>query len=412
MTSENLPSKQKVSVAIVAIAKNESAYLAEWVHHHKHFGFDGIYIGINRTTDRSDEVIQKIQKKHDDVFALNVDWIDSGCPQNKSPDFQSMSYAYMTKLILDDEKAQYTHIIYLDIDEFWFCTDFQTDIKKYIRSLPEFDAMSFNWLMQPGDPIPFSRPFENLLCTPVSLLKSLITTELAREVIQYRAHFPQISSTESPYIRLDSNGVPFVQGKHQEVSAAVPDLDSKAFVLHRAHRSEKEYIALLRRERPGLELPIKSNRSGFSLQATSKISLDPTLLKTYWDDLDKFIKAYEIDSTLAKAKKRVYLLCDTILDIEPQRLILNVQLYIRVLQGTFMEVKILQKLEESEDAAIWSKNGPIFHGCANYYKEKQRYDIALRYINLALLCRPEGPAILATANELQKLANVGSSQAA
>ena len=40
-------------VKVVAIAKDEGAYIAEWIFHHLYFGFDAIDIYVNRTTDNT-----------------------------------------------------------------------------------------------------------------------------------------------------------------------------------------------------------------------------------------------------------------------------------------------------------------------------------------------------------------------
>ena len=63
-------------VAVVAIAKDESPYLADWIHHYLFSGFDYLYIGINRTTDSTFSVLEKITEKHPNVIYEDVNWID------------------------------------------------------------------------------------------------------------------------------------------------------------------------------------------------------------------------------------------------------------------------------------------------------------------------------------------------
>ena len=59
--------KNQIKTKIVAVAKDEGAYLAEWVHHHLFLGFDAIDIYINRTSDNSLEILHKISEKYPQV---------------------------------------------------------------------------------------------------------------------------------------------------------------------------------------------------------------------------------------------------------------------------------------------------------------------------------------------------------
>jgi len=53
-----------MKIKLVAIAKDEAAYLPEWIYHHLHFGFDEIEVYVNFTTDNSYEVLAAIAKHH------------------------------------------------------------------------------------------------------------------------------------------------------------------------------------------------------------------------------------------------------------------------------------------------------------------------------------------------------------
>ena len=54
----------KINTKLIAIAKNEGAYLPQWIYHHFSIGFDEIEIYINDTTDNSIAICEKIQKNH------------------------------------------------------------------------------------------------------------------------------------------------------------------------------------------------------------------------------------------------------------------------------------------------------------------------------------------------------------
>ncbi|WP_110648470.1 glycosyltransferase family 2 protein [Salinicola peritrichatus] len=58
---------------ICAVAKDEGPYLAEWVFHHLHFGFDRIHVYLNRTSDASAAVLDRIARNH---FQVTYEYID------------------------------------------------------------------------------------------------------------------------------------------------------------------------------------------------------------------------------------------------------------------------------------------------------------------------------------------------
>lgn len=45
--------KTELKIKLVAIAKDEAAYLPEWIFHHLYFGFDQIDIYVNNTSDNT-----------------------------------------------------------------------------------------------------------------------------------------------------------------------------------------------------------------------------------------------------------------------------------------------------------------------------------------------------------------------
>ena len=51
----------KPKIKLVAIAKNEAAYLPQWIHHFL-VGFNEIEIYINDTTDNSVAICEKIKR--------------------------------------------------------------------------------------------------------------------------------------------------------------------------------------------------------------------------------------------------------------------------------------------------------------------------------------------------------------
>lgn len=80
---------RKVKVKLVAVAKDESAYLAEWCAHHLYFGFDEITVYLNRTTDNSCDVLSRLSVIDNRVKTRYCDWVD-WLPRNTSRQLQKL----------------------------------------------------------------------------------------------------------------------------------------------------------------------------------------------------------------------------------------------------------------------------------------------------------------------------------
>ena len=52
--------KTMTNVALIAVAKDEDTYIHEWIHHHLYLGFSPIYIGVNRTSDKTFDIINPV----------------------------------------------------------------------------------------------------------------------------------------------------------------------------------------------------------------------------------------------------------------------------------------------------------------------------------------------------------------
>src|SRR5690625_7519256 len=49
-------------IKLCAIAKDESAYLFNWVFHHLYFGFDEVEVWLNNITDNSEELCREMAR--------------------------------------------------------------------------------------------------------------------------------------------------------------------------------------------------------------------------------------------------------------------------------------------------------------------------------------------------------------
>ena len=123
-------------VKLVAVAKDEAAYLPEWIFHHLHFGFDHIEVNVNFSSDNTNAVLEKISGKNpvsyqncEYVLEPDYDYNDSLInPRylSRNP-LQSRIYAKAYS-----ESPSFDYVAFFDVDEYWCPEDFSTNIKDHI----------------------------------------------------------------------------------------------------------------------------------------------------------------------------------------------------------------------------------------------------------------------------------------
>jgi hypothetical protein len=246
-------------VRLVAIAKDESAYLPTWIFHHLHFGFDEIEIYINNTTDDSQLILDKISKKHPVTYIM----ADFMYDQLDGESFQIYAYKTAHKKAIKDH---IDYLLFLDIDEFWTPLDFTSTIHTCIKNLKSPDIISFEWVLKRNEETPFSFPYTNEdVVGQFHIVKSLFKTSLSNEYI----HVHNVIDPKAHNVLADGQLHPrpgqwTIDG---ELISIKP-----YFILHRLWRSQLEYIYLLGQgmkafvsEQDNTELNIKNNRNGYLL---------------------------------------------------------------------------------------------------------------------------------------------------
>ncbi|MCE0881418.1 glycosyltransferase family 2 protein [Pseudomonas putida] len=295
-----------IRIKVSAIAKDEAAYLPEWIFHHLHFGFDHLEILINRTKDNSLDILRKIQNRYNNVSYKNFDWLDF-CPDAVQRSIQYVAYADAY------ERAKlegYTHILFIDIDEFWTPLDFELSIKQFLSN-NEIDASySFHWNCELGLPKEFSTLERSLTYFPNDHIKTLIN--LNAPIQQIKIHAP-LFSQEAKHLLAD--GSKFIsrdsQGQFSD-SEFYKNREIPAFIIHRMYRSEMEYVSSLLRGNPNNKENIgslfKDNRHGFKIDSKTLAKLDfPTETHNiYLEDYQNFVTECEIAQDLAVAQSYVH----------------------------------------------------------------------------------------------------------
>ena len=142
-------------ILLAGIAKDEGAYLPEWIFYHLKLGIGKILIYVNNTTDNSLQILEKISKNYPVDYKV-VDGIESFTKydsiiepafKNRNP-LQSRAYADIYSNV---DKSLFSHILFLDIDEFIYGRNGNS-----LRNITNSDAFLFNWYNLAGDITEFS----------------------------------------------------------------------------------------------------------------------------------------------------------------------------------------------------------------------------------------------------------------
>ncbi len=300
-----------MKIKLAAIAKNEGAYIPQWIYHHLHFGFDFIEIWINNTTDNSVQILENIKHNHAGVVDFFIaDELFNECLKNNYS-FQIRAYR---KIFEESKNNGFTHIIFLDIDEYWMPKNFITKIYSCVKDIKDADAISFKWYFD--EPESHAREFR----LPSNFhrlqknrhVKTLI--KISGRVKSIGIHNHVISDGLYSF----GDGTIFEEvDADQQGRSAVPrnlfDLDrlklDDYFILHTIYRSQKEYVASLLRGRPNgnHKEPFKSNRYGYIADKDSisgiEFNGDVSEIYKYESNFTKFCEANGISSLLLIARK-------------------------------------------------------------------------------------------------------------
>ena len=242
-------------VLLAAIARDEAAYLPEWIFHHLYFGFDHIQICINRTKDNTQDVVEYFSD-NTHVSFINVDELFYDGAVNP----QIACYKEVFQRAYDNN---FTHVLFIDIDEFWTPNNLINSVHKTIEVSPEADSISFQWCNKLESQSLFSPALE--VSTPIlraPQVKSLLKLH-KKAPAQMNPH----NVSGEGLIRTLADGSRFSgiderMSRLEEAQRVAPL--QPAFILHRIFRSQYEFIASLAKFNPEQQqdtaAPIKSNR--------------------------------------------------------------------------------------------------------------------------------------------------------
>ncbi|WP_172449454.1 glycosyltransferase family 2 protein [Bowmanella denitrificans] len=295
--TSDVPAKVK----LVAVAKDEAAYLAEWVFFHLYMGFDAIDIYLNRTSDNSAEVLEAIQRRYPMVNFYYADWIDF-CPFEVAGYIQYLVYAKAFAACRDEK--QFDYLMFLDIDEFWMPDTLSYKVGNCITDNSGADCISFQWFNEKGKGKAFSNLSYDVTGWLAPLMKSLFRVNA--EIKKLRLHVPELK--DGRICLCDGTVYKATPTKKECLQEELHKL-RKVMIVHRLFRSPKEYVSLLNRGRPTDTIPLKLNREGYNFAGNpapeQRFHIDRHSFALYQAAYTQFLVDTQMEPLLETARRFV-----------------------------------------------------------------------------------------------------------
>jgi hypothetical protein len=311
MAAADLP---PAKIKLTAIAKDEAAYIPAWIHHHQFFGIDGFDFWINGTTDNSLAILDKLAAVHPSISYRESDDLLHQCQQT-SERFQLA--VYKKALAEETQSLEYTHLLFLDLDEYITPYDFTSSLKDLCAHLSHADVLSFLWHIDRPGPLvtPFSPPFST-------------TNQFQRD-----RHLKSMCRLSSAVKAPSVHSFDLLSGNHFLSNGEVLTSDMTEFqfqllttaahqrlinenhplpfyTAHVMNRSPVEYLSSLFRGRNHTGTPVlmKDNRYGYSQHIppdSFSIEISKELLDLYAASYQRFVSEADLGPELVEAQRFV-----------------------------------------------------------------------------------------------------------
>lgn len=216
-------------VKIAALVSNESLYLPQWIFHHIYFGINSFDLYINRCSDNTPQVIEKLKTRYPFIRTHDANWIDKFF-KNSPPDNLMLYGCYTQDYCNTQDNIDY--IFYCDVDEFYLPLNWSDSIQKLIASTSYPDVIYLQWYVIGSSPYYCLPLFShtNFYGSIWKYFKHIIKTGLPIDIIT--AHYPCIQSVDRVSL---SNGYHHTK-QGTLLSAAFSDdqaqLPSNYYLLH------------------------------------------------------------------------------------------------------------------------------------------------------------------------------------
>jgi FkbM family methyltransferase len=123
--------RNKCTLSVCAILKNEAPYLIEWLEFHKIVGVERFYLYNNNSTDNPLDIVQPY------IESGEVIWHDWSLIPGQMPAYEHCLETY---------RQGSEWIAFIDLDEFLFPTE-KDDLKEVLEEFYDCPAVAVNWLV-------------------------------------------------------------------------------------------------------------------------------------------------------------------------------------------------------------------------------------------------------------------------
>ncbi|MBO7924095.1 glycosyltransferase family 2 protein [Alteromonas sp. K632G] len=382
---------EPIVTKIIAVAKDEGAYLAEWIFYHLYKGFDEIEVLINRTTDPSRTIIDRINKTYPQVSFTNVDFVD-WVPGAVHQKFQQIAYASALETTINSSENQTTHVMFLDIDEYWVHEDFSVSISSYLNQVGSEKAISFCWLNEHPSDKPFTYLDKTLKGNRSQLVKSIFP--LSRGMKKVQLHQPILKTGR--FVNADGSRW---EASDSSSEQSIHSIYKPAFICHRLYRSPMEYTStLMKGNIRGGEIPFKTNRHGLpngTLIPQVSLEMDHMNWVEYENERDDFIRKLDLQSLIDDSREFVKERYDASVDTLRKLLPVHHKQLIKLFSNAECE-EVEATFSAYHDELIRSFEEQVekVRDLALLVEQYSTVE-ALRIMEIALSLRPDGPKIKA-----------------
>ena len=288
---------------VICMASNEAPYIAEFIHHYIHYGFNNIFVGINDTSkDSTLNIVENIQKVYPQVKVVDTNSVDSRYEQ-----YSQGSYSVLWDYASRASDSGFSLVV--DVDEFLVLPKKVKSIENYLKGIDSFDAMYFTYIDQTGCDESYSPP---LKCNNPALAFSPWTKYIvcnSSEISELKPHTPIFNNIEGLVALLPSGaertfstasfGISFLDDKLSNTEHSGINFHEHPFIWHYRGRSELEYCFRCVQSWPGLPVSLYPNRQGFRVpsfpQAQEYVDLLENIVPPeYYLSLNEFINECKI----------------------------------------------------------------------------------------------------------------------
>ena len=291
--------KQKRKIKLVAIAKNEAAYLPDWIFHHMYCGFDHISIYVNNTDDNTQDIIDALKTEK------RVEFVDGNRFFQKYTRPPQIS-VYLHELYRSRWQG-YSHVMFLDIDEFLMSQNLELNFRSLVKKI-ETKVCSFEWFHKMDEHQTFLAPIaQSVIGRRAPQVKSILSTSVEFE----RINPHNIFNADLDYALADGSKIIFTKENYSKLSVKEQQNPLKEwFVMHRMLRHEIEYIAALKRGRPIGESRktsmFKDNRNGiFDSSKNEVLQFPASAFAEYNVERKAFLNKYHLKVLIDVGQKHV-----------------------------------------------------------------------------------------------------------